>query len=124
MAQVFARNWWTQTPLVLEAGKKYRFAAFGTWKDASNECTAAGYTSKKLAAWEWTRRVRTSKWFAVIGVIDKQWSTRFDIGRLIEDETVFQAHASGTLYCFANDAWLMYWNNSGSIDLSMEPVVD
>jgi hypothetical protein len=44
----------------------------------------------------------------------------FDIGHLIETDSVYTASATGVLYCFANDVWFMYWNNKGFIDLQVE----
>lgn len=120
MAAIEARRPLNRTPFRLEKGKRYRFSASGTWKDASHECSAAGYTTEKLRRWERWRRERNARWFSVIGRIDNIRETQFDIGRLIEANAVYTASATGVLYCFANDVRFMYWNNEGSIDLQVE----
>jgi hypothetical protein len=73
--------------------------------------------------WEWAKRERTAKWFSLIGQIAGSPRTQFDIGQLIENNVVYLPPTSGLLYCFANDAWLMYWNNAGSIELDVQAVV-
>lgn len=119
MAQIEARKKWNPTPFRVEQGKQYRFAAQGKWNDASHECSATGYTADSLRRWEWLRRMQEAKWFSLIGQIDNRRETRFDIGHLIETNSVYVAKATGTLYCFANDVWFMYWNNKGAIDVTM-----
>lgn len=122
MATIEAKRRLNRTPFRLEKGKRYRFSASGTWKDWTRECSATGYTAEKLRRWEGWRRERNGKWFSVIGCIGKMRGTQFDIGHLIETNSVYTASATGVLYCFANDVWFMYWNNEGSIDLQFEPL--
>jgi hypothetical protein len=122
MSTIYARYWWNQTPFRVEAGQSYRFVAQGSWIDASHECCAIGYNDERLRCWEWLKREPSGKWFSVIGQIDKKRNTQFDIGCLIETNSVYTATATGTLFCFANDAWFMYWNNKGLLDLDMQPV--
>jgi hypothetical protein len=45
------------------------------------------------------------------------YSTCFVIGRQC---LAFKPKRSGTLWCFANDVPVMYWNNSGSIKLTIK----
>jgi hypothetical protein len=118
MAEILANCKWNSTPFCLIQGQKYRFASQGTWKDASHECTATGYTDARLRWWEGWRRYPEGQWFSLIGRIDGD-STLFDIGRIIEQNEVFTAPATGTLSCFANDVYFMYWNNSGSVELDV-----
>jgi hypothetical protein len=120
LAAIHAHLKFNQTPFQLETGKRYRFTATHEWTDLHETCTATGYTSKKLRLWEGLRREPKAKWFSLIGCIDKRRDTQFDIGRLIESDSVYTACATGAVYCFANDVWFMYWNNKGFIDLQME----
>ena len=122
MAKINARNRLTRTPFQIEQGKKYRFVSQGTWFDSKQECAATGYRSAKLRYFEWMRRMPAANWFSLIGRIDNKKGTQFDIGSLIEKDEVFSAITTGTLYCFANDVWFMYWNNKGFVDLEMQSV--
>ena len=108
------------TGIQLVKGKKYSFSAEGTWYDAKIPSSATGYERKKLALFKPLRRAPKSKWFSVIGNVDKNRATFFDIGQLIENRGTYTAVSSGELFCFANDIIFMYGNNSGSVDLIVE----
>ena len=122
MSRIPARNWWTKTSLELTKGKHYRFTATGSWKDAKYTCSATGYSEAKLDRWSWLKRDPNALWFSLIGQIDQKRWTQFDIGHLLENNLTYTAVESGTLYCFANDVWFMYFNNSGSVELSVTEV--
>ena len=122
MTKINARNWSTRTPFQFVQGKKYRFVSHGKWYDAKIECSATGYRCEKLKYFEWMRTMPAANWFSLIGRIDNKKSTQFDIGSLVDRDEVFCATATGTLYCFANDVWFMYWNNKGCVDLDMHSV--
>jgi len=51
-----------------------------------------------------------AKWFSLIGAIDRDKKTLFDIGKLIETGGTYTASQGGELSCFANDLWIMYFN--------------
>jgi hypothetical protein len=116
---VNSRLHWNSTAFELAKGREYRFTASGTWYDASIAATATGFSDPRLDWLGWMRRMPRARWLSVVGAIDMRRETRFDIGRLIEDGSTYTATASGTLYCYANDVWFMYWNNTGSIDLEI-----
>jgi hypothetical protein len=130
-ASIMACKYWNITNIILEAGREYEFAATGTWSDASIVCDAAGYPppisppalgglqTLVLKAFEPFRRVRSAPWFALIGAIDKDMDTAFMIGR----NTHIKITKTGVLTCFANDVPIMYWNNKGSLTLSVAPRV-
>ncbi len=115
---------WNKTDIELEAGCTYDFSVVGTWMDASIECSADGYPPPELKLWQKMilacfsplRRVRSEKWFALIGVIDQDMSTAFLIGQ--EAKGIKVAH-SGKLTCFANDVPFKYGNNSGAVTLTV-----
>lgn len=111
---VRARDPMTRTELVLVRGATYRFESSGHWWDWFVRTTAVGYEGR-LVPLKAKRVVPGSKWFSLIGCIDGEVSTAFDIGRLIETGTTYTAVAEGRLYLFANDVPGMFWNNWGRI---------
>ncbi|HUB42815.1 MAG TPA: hypothetical protein VMA72_28510 [Streptosporangiaceae bacterium] len=114
---VSARSRWVRTGVVMQAGALYSLTAAGCWCDAGNRCGPGGYDSTKiLRLFEWTRRVRHAKWFALIGALDSARDDRFVIGQ----EHSYQPTRSGELLCFANDAWIAYFNNHGTVTLTIE----
>jgi len=111
---VFARAQWNATPLWISRGERYRFAASGTWCDASIRTGPAGYPSPslgfRLAAP--FRRASKANWFALIGAIHQKAPVF-----LIGDGTDIVMPADGLLYCFANDLPSFYFNNSGHVQV-------
>ena len=117
LATIEAKKRWHVTGIELVSGHEYHFAATGQWTDRWIECDAEGYDSPNpiFKATAGLRRSPRSRWFALIGAINEDKRTQFEIGT----ERVLIASASGTLTCFANDLALMYWNNSGCVRLSV-----
>ncbi|GMU28352.1 MAG: hypothetical protein AMXMBFR17_18920 [Candidatus Jettenia caeni] len=108
---------WNNTQIRPVAGEEYHFKASGQWKDWNIVCDADGYISPNLLlrATEWLRRVPKECWFTLIGSLDGDKDTCFRIGV----EARISPKLTGTLYCFANDINLMYWNNRGEIQLTV-----
>ena len=52
----------------------------------------------------------------MIGTLDSARSDRFVIGQ----QHSYQPTRSGELLCFANDAWVAYFNNRGTVTLTIE----
>ncbi|HLA21127.1 MAG TPA: DUF2235 domain-containing protein [Pseudolabrys sp.] len=85
-------------------------------------------TGNQQADFWWTKRVEDKPWFALIGVIANGEGadgsgnpiphTTFLIGQ--GHEFKVPADQGGYLYCFANDAWQAYGNNSGSVSLTVK----
>jgi hypothetical protein len=115
-----AKQEWNSTSYQLIAGQKYRFYTGGKWVDWFISTAATGYSSCLLKPFEGMRRLPSAKWFSVIGAIDRQESTLFDIGKLIETQELYTAPKDGELCCFANDLSCAYKNNRGSIELIVE----
>jgi len=114
-ATIEAKRKWNDTGIELVSGHEYLFKATGRWTDWGTVCDADGYASPNptLQAAEWLRRSPRSRWFALIGALDANKLTHFEIGR----SRSLIMPASGILTCFANDVAWMYWNNSGSVHL-------
>lgn len=98
----------------IQKGETYRLQASGTWKDWNTETTADGYVKAILKPFEPLRRAPDQKWFCLIGAFDQDDASAFRIGVGIQ----WEATRSGKLWCFANDAKFMYWNNSGAITVT------
>ena len=120
MAKVQARKKWNKTDYQISEGKTYRFSATGQWTDWYIDIDAKGYERLWLKPFRSLRRFPDGKWFSLIGAIDRDKSTQFDIGSLIEQQATYTATASGTLYCYANDVSFAYVNNKGAINLIVE----
>jgi hypothetical protein len=122
MAEILATRRWNPTPFKVIKGHRYRFSAHGLWRDWKTETDVSGYQSASLQRFESWRRLPEAHWFSLVGAVDKDRATLFDIGRLIAADEPWLAQKSGTLYGFANDVWFMYWNNHGRIELQMTEV--
>ena len=62
------------------------------------------------------RRKWHANWFALIGAQRSLFARRF----VISDSVTYRALRNGKLWCFANDAWFMYFNNKGSVEVTIE----
>jgi len=98
----------------VEKGQDYLLSASGIWTDWLIDSDANGYERWWLKPFSSGRRMPKEKWFALIGVIDKDITTGFKIGT----ERAWTATASGKLWCFANDVPSRYGNNKGAIEVS------
>jgi len=113
---VCAHTVWSETGIELQAGATYRFSARGTWWDFYVRTDPDGYAGlpfQKSAA----KRLRMpgTKWFALCGALGRDEQSAFLIGT----STFYTAPADGPLYCFANDLRGWYWNNVGSITVTV-----
>jgi hypothetical protein len=120
VATVHAKPHWNDTGLEVRKGVVYRFSAQGVWYDAGHPVGAEGYPSLSfIMRWaEGWRRVPDAPWFALICSVDRD-------KRHLEPVMIMPDHAlaaDGQLTCFANDVPFMYWNNSGSIEMTVQRV--
>lgn len=109
---------WNATAIRVDASKRYRLTADGTWWDWNNQAGPEGYPSRNAAMRlvERFRRVPTADWFALIATLDRDASTAWVVGRALE----IVPERSGELVCFANDLVGFYWNNSGFVTLTVD----
>lgn len=150
-ATIFAALTWTITNITVTETGCYRITLplSQFWNDGGIVIDAAGYASywdsvsncyvanglcrphlKKH------RRYPTANWMALICGIafipdyeylfeHMYWITEeasqnaFVVGN---GPTTFCAKQTGSLMCYANDAYTMYWNNGGNIDLLVETI--
>lgn len=114
-ATIHARIKWNLTGILLEAGATYELAATSSWRDWYRIAGPGGYDSAAQSLFESMRRFKEADWFALIGALDKDDSTAFVIG----DGCSYSPSRDGQLCCYANDIYSMYWNNSGSVVLTV-----
>lgn len=116
-AIIQAREKWNDTGITLTAGEVYRLTAAGEWRDAGIACGPGGYDSPNLLlrASEWLRRAPRERWFMLVGSVGRDGGAPFRIGR----EAPCRPTATGRLFCFANDVAFMYFNNHGSVELTV-----
>jgi len=119
-ATIQARPRWNCTGIRLKKGTTYSITAEGTWWDAKYKHDPDGHPSQStiLRMWEWARRMRHENWFKLICAQDYDNQTAFPVGR----HRQFVAARDGELTCFANDVWIMYWNNTGCIQMTVKGV--
>lgn len=105
---------WVDTGITLEKGGTYDFEAVGYWTDWTITCDANGFSRWYLKPVGWTKRNLAEDWFVLMGSLDKGKS--FRIGK---ENKGLVAESTGRLFCFANDFWLAYGNNEGSVKLTV-----
>jgi hypothetical protein len=112
---VNAKPKWNDAAITLRKGERYSFAASGIWNDASIQCGPEGYenSSPLFRIVERFRRAPKARWFELIGSIGRSGSDVFAIGR----GGGLNVTDNGRLYFFANDLPLMYYNNSGYVQV-------
>jgi uncharacterized protein (DUF2235 family) len=127
--EIYAREQWNWTGMFLEEGATYHFSAIGQWQDGGRAIGPDGDNGNPV---QWLfamlKRVRTAKWFCLIGSIgdasnptvagEPSAMTTFPMGRTATISVARQ----GYLYCYANDAWRFYFNNRGSLMLTVTRV--
>jgi hypothetical protein len=115
--RVNAACYWNASGIELEKGALYSLdvAAGERWSDGRIDTDSRGYERWWLAVFRPFRRVPSAAWFALIGTVGSQLAERCVVGKSCE----WLAPATGELVCFANDVPIMYWNNRGSILLTV-----
>lgn len=104
--------------LVVAPGEQYEITATGTWCDTEKHCCSAdGFESDNwiLRTWERWRRVPTARWFALIAATSENEKRGVAVGA----RGLYEPAAAGTLIFFANDVSFMYFNNQGSVSVSI-----
>lgn len=148
-ARIFAKERWNDTGLYLESGTYEQTATgqwldattngvdggkFHLGNVADLVGSVLGQIEKgcqairgnKQADFKFTRRVEDAPWFALMGVVANEPGVKTDGTPLPHQPfvigtgpTPLKVEKAGYLYCFANDAWDFYFNNSGSVELTV-----
>jgi hypothetical protein len=109
---------WNDTGLDVEIGERIAIEAEGVWKDYRISCGPNGFVNTIMAPLNLTKRHRAARWFELVAVIGKFDGPYYRIG----ESATFECRTAGRLYLFANDAWYLYFNNSGSISARISVV--
>ncbi len=105
------RERYVETHLSVHPGERYRFSATGKWKDGfMSPCGPEGWGGGALTRFA---RVKGQPFFRLCASIGKDDHTAFAVDTTqpwtVPDIT--PPNGDRQLYLFANDLWLMYWNN-------------
>lgn len=113
---IFALLRWNDTALKMLKGESYVLTAAGKWYDATIKTDANGYPSDRLRhrLMARFRRSPNQNWFFLMGALSMDDRKAFPLGA---GPTTYTATEDGRLYCFANDLWWFYFNNSGLLKL-------
>ena len=139
---------WYNTRIPLVAGQKYLFTADlkQNWNDSNIKTNACGYKPSDLSYFNPSRyalqtadffkakRYPGANWFEIIGSIcgnsDPKSCQKEDYFRMFNCDNLgqnigkirreFVPTKNGILFCFANDNSYFYFNNSGSIDITIQ----
>ena len=115
--RIDARECWNATRVRLVAGSTYLLEVRGDshWNNNAVRTGPEGFWAPALESYEPFRRVPEANWMAPIGTINGWQDAPFVIGR----RCVYTPLLNGELVCYANDAPTGYFDNSGSITLTV-----
>lgn len=105
---------WNATGVMLHAHCQYHIKATGSWTDFYIGTDANGFERKHLRPFKRFKRQPDAPWFALMGSIGKE-SPYFLVGA----ELCLGPGKAGELFLFANDMPAMYWNNRGSLNITI-----
>lgn len=123
--EIFARKKWNDIGILVSSGQRYSFSGDGTWVDGGIRSGPDGFRIEE-APWvsRWLlrmfapkRRLPDTAYFCLSGSIARDPARCFPIGMTLGSWLV--EGTSGELCCLANDVALAYFNNTGSIRLSV-----
>jgi hypothetical protein len=105
---------WNATGVRLLEHCEYHIKTTGTWTDFYIGTDANGFERKHLRPFARFKRDPGSPWFALMGSIGKQ-PPYFLVGA----DLLLKPDKEGELFLFANDMPAMYWNNRGSLSITI-----
>ena len=118
---VSAKVHWNHSGILARQGERFLLATGNVvdWRDAWVEASPDGQNDvpwvldNKFA--RGFLRYPHAEWYALVGAMDERLDTCFLVGRSV----TFQAGHEGELCFFANDAPWAYYNNHGTLDLTI-----
>ncbi|PKP08054.1 MAG: hypothetical protein CVU09_17550 [Bacteroidetes bacterium HGW-Bacteroidetes-4] len=105
---------WNATGVRLHCEREYHIKATGTWTDFYISTDAHGFERNHLRPFKRFKRQPDAHWFALMGSIGKE-SPYFLVGA----DLLLKPDKAGELFLFANDMPAMYWNNRGSLSITI-----
>ena len=118
LTRIDSRLKWNDTRIDVTAGLTYQYVAAGLWTDWTRESDADGYSDPILDRFSLFKRCRAALWFQLVAAVDKKVNHTICLGCSGQ----FIAPASGRLWAYANDAAFAYWNNKGSLTLTIDDI--
>ena len=124
---VSSRAKWVATSVKVLPGDELSFQSIGIWIDAVIPCSADGYDGAWLYALDRPPRINDNgRYFRLMGRIItgdiEPQSDNPDETFVIGKHGQYRAAWGGSLFVFVNDRDGYYWNNWGSIRLTIEHV--
>lgn len=113
---VASADYWNGSGVFVTAGQVFQITAEGTWKDWYINTDANGYSNWYLSLFTVLKRAKAENWFKLIASVNKD--KNYPIGKT----ATIRPTASGPLDFYANDANGFYWNNYGSIRVTVTRV--
>lgn len=117
--EVQARRFATDSGVEVQSGDRLEVRAEGQWRDWFITCGPEGYAAAHLRPFEGLRRDPTAAWFELLAAIGPD-GPPIRIGR----GRTFAAAQAGRVMLFANDVPGMYWNNAGSLSVTVSRIAD
>ena len=121
---VNSRVYFNPTGVLLDRGATYEIAADDSkWVDWHLASSADGRERPSLgqSLAQWALRCKAGKWFQLIGAVGRSDDYLFPIGMHARWTYARQAETA-ELYLLANDAWFAYFNNHGSVNVTIKRV--
>ncbi|MFT5914625.1 MAG: hypothetical protein ACI81T_001115 [Bacteroidia bacterium] len=110
---VESSDYWNASGITVNSGEQYKITAAGTWTDWYIDTDANGYSNWYLKLFTLLKRSKYENWFKLIATTNR--NQQYPIG----SSSTITIGQSGDLDFFANDANGFYWNNYGSIDVTI-----
>jgi hypothetical protein len=124
---VHSASYYNPTGVVLDRGATYEIAADETrWLDWHLASSADGREQPSLAQLmvQWALRCKAGRWFQLIGAVGRSDDYLFPIGMHVRWTYAGQADdPAPELHLLANDAWFAYFNNHGSVNVTITRMV-
>lgn len=114
--RVNSKYLWNGSGVQVKAGEVYQIRASGTWNDWYINTDANGYSVWYLNLVGFFKRVRSENYFKLIAAVNRQ--RKYAVGNSAQ----IRVAESGHLEFFANDVLTFYWNNSGSVNVTITRV--
>lgn len=111
--EVASAEYWNGSGVFVTTGQVFQIEATGTWTDWYIDTDANGYSSWYLNLFTLLKRDKSEKWFKLIASINQD--KNYPIGTT----AIITANETGPLDFYANDANGFYWNNYGSIQVTI-----
>lgn len=113
---VLSEKKWNSSGICITAGEVYQISASGIWTDWCTDTDANGYSDCLMDLFGFLRRAPNHDWFKLMASIGRQKNYPIGISQQIT------ATESGQLEFYANDVLGFYWNNIGSIGVTVTRV--